>query len=227
MFSSRAAARAFIPHTALPRQSWALAGTSLVQLHSRKQRFYHGTAGSWRAGSLFWQGNGGSTCTISLAGSQDQYCDPSAPAVLMHWQQRAGFVKKPCKNWFCSARVCSDIPAWGAFPIDQFVYGNTKMGKASAELTRKLRHTSIFTELANSASDPPITPESPPGMQGLLPHGHHYANLQPYTTPCRRSRMVRPHNYVMGHGLGFNLLILLQLPWEIQNLALGSTAQLT
>lgn len=62
MFSRRAAARAFIPHTALPRQSVPQHPCLSAQL----------TACSWRDGSLPQQGNGSSAQVISLSGSQDQ-----------------------------------------------------------------------------------------------------------------------------------------------------------
>lgn len=99
-------------------------------LQSRKPRCCRCTACSRRDGCLFWQGNGGSAHAISLADSQDQRCDPSVLRVLLHWQRRAGFVRKPCKNWFCSDQVCSDLPARRALPIDQFVSENIKMRKA-------------------------------------------------------------------------------------------------
>lgn len=99
-------------------------------LQSRKPRRCCGTACSWRDGCCFWQGNVGSAHAILLADSQDRCRDPSALGVLLHWQKRAGFVKKPCKNWFCTDWVCNDLSAREAVPIDQFVYENIQMKQA-------------------------------------------------------------------------------------------------
>jgi len=47
-----------------------------------------------RDGCLFWQGDGGSARTISLADSRDQWSHPSGPGVLLRCHQRAGLVKQ-------------------------------------------------------------------------------------------------------------------------------------
>lgn len=79
VFQPRRSARAFIPHTALPRQSRGPFLNVPPHLRSRKPRCCGGTACSQGDGCPFWQGNGGSARAISLADPQDERRDPSAP----------------------------------------------------------------------------------------------------------------------------------------------------
>lgn len=141
-------------------------------LQSRKPRRCCGTACSWRGGCFFWQGNAGSAHAILVVDSQDQCRDPSALGVLLHWQKRAGFGKKPCKNWFCSDWVCNDLPARESPPIDQFVYENIQMKKA--ELCKAL--VSPDTPRGVSLQDVPVcnAPQDAERCRGPQTTSHHW-----------------------------------------------------
>lgn len=89
MFSSRAAAQAFIPHTALPRQSRALSSTSLriCKAESRGAA----TAQTARKGM---GASSGREMRAQLMQSHLQTLRISAAAIpLPHWQERAALVK--------------------------------------------------------------------------------------------------------------------------------------